>query len=35
MFSKSKTSERIDAEQREQYDYARRRVKQKKRLMQH
>lgn len=35
MFSKSKTSERIGAEQREQYDYARSRVKQKKRLMQH
>lgn len=35
MFSKSKSTERIDAEQREQYEYARKRVKQKKRLMQH
>ncbi|MEZ4778849.1 MAG: 2TM domain-containing protein [Flavobacteriaceae bacterium] len=35
MFSKSKNTERIDAEQREQYEYARKRVKQKKRLMQH
>ena len=35
MFSKSKNTKRIDAEQREQYEYARKRVKQKKRLMQH
>ncbi len=35
MFSNDKKSERIDSEQREQYDYARRRIKQKKRLMQH
>lgn len=35
MFSNHKKTERIDSEQREQYDYARRRVKQKKRLMQH
>jgi len=35
MFSKSKSQNRIDSEQREQYEYARKRVKQKKRLMQH
>lgn len=35
MFSKTKKTERIDAEQREQYDYARHRVKQKKNLMRH
>ncbi len=35
MFSKTNKSERIDSEQREQYEYARRRIKQKKRLMRH
>jgi amino acid permease len=35
MFSNHKKSDRIDSAQREQYDYARQRVKQKKRLMQH
>lgn len=35
MFSKAKKTERIDAEQREQYEYARRRIKQKKNLMRH
>ncbi|MAP53337.1 2TM domain-containing protein [Altibacter sp.] len=35
MFSKTNKKERIDSEQREQYEYARARVKQKKRLMQH
>lgn len=35
MFSKAKKSERIDTEQREQYEYARRRIKQKKNLMRH
>ncbi|PKA83327.1 2TM domain-containing protein [Ulvibacter sp. MAR_2010_11] len=35
MFSKTKKTERIDPEQREQYEYARARIKQKKRLMQH
>lgn len=35
MFSNDKKSTRIDSEQREQYEYARRRIKQKKRLMQH
>ncbi|MDC8003344.1 2TM domain-containing protein [Aureisphaera galaxeae] len=35
MFSKANKSSRIDPEQREQYEYARKRVKQKKRLMQH
>ncbi len=35
MFSKTKKTERIDAEQREQYQYARNRVKQKKNLMRH
>ncbi len=35
MFSKAKKTERIDPEQREQYEYARKRVKQKKNLMRH
>ncbi len=35
MFSNHKKSDRIDSAQREQYDYARQRMKQKKRLMQH
>ncbi|WP_034259495.1 2TM domain-containing protein [Altibacter lentus] len=35
MFSKTNKKERIDSEQREQYEYARARIKQKKRLMQH
>ena len=35
MFSKSKKTERIDSEQREQYEYARKRIKQKKNLMRH
>lgn len=35
MFSKSKKQPRIDAEHREQYEYARRRIKQKKNLMRH
>ena len=35
MFSKTKKTDRIDAEQREQYEYARRRIKQKKGLMRH
>lgn len=35
MFSKTKKSERIDAEQREQYEYARRRIKQKRNLLRH
>ncbi|MCB0466158.1 MAG: 2TM domain-containing protein [Aequorivita sp.] len=35
MFSKAKKPERIDAEQREQYEYARQRIKQKKNLMRH
>ena len=35
MFSKTKKTERIDSEQREQYEYARRRIKQKKNLMRH
>lgn len=35
MFSKSKKTERIDSEQREQYEYARKRIKQKKSLMRH
>jgi hypothetical protein len=35
MFSKSKKTERIDPEQREQYEYARSRIKQKKKLMRH
>ncbi len=35
MFSNTKKPERIDAEQREQYEYARSRIKQKKNLMRH
>jgi len=35
MFSKTKKTERFDSEQREQYEYARRRIKQKKTLMRH
>ena len=35
MFSKAKKTERIDIEQREQYEYAQARMKQKKKLMQH
>ncbi|MEM7086277.1 MAG: 2TM domain-containing protein [Bacteroidota bacterium] len=35
MFSKANKKERIDPEQREQYEYARSRIKQKKRLMRH
>ncbi len=35
MFSKAKKTERIDAEQREQYEYARQRIIQKKNLMRH
>ncbi len=35
MFSKAKKNERIDPEQREQYEYARRRIKAKKTLMRH
>lgn len=35
MFSKTKKTERLDPEQREQYEYARTRVKQKKNLMRH
>lgn len=35
MFSKTKKTERIDSEQREQYEYARARIVQKKRLMRH
>lgn len=35
MFSKTNKTERIDPEHREQYDYARKRIRQKKRLMQH
>lgn len=35
MLSKTKKAERIDAEQREQYDYARRRIRQKKNLLRH
>lgn len=35
MFSKAKKTERIDVEQREQFEYARRRIKQKKNLMRH
>lgn len=35
MFSKTKKQERIDPDQREQYDYARKRVIQKKNLMRH
>lgn len=35
MFSRKKNSPKLDAEQREIYEYARRRAKQKKRLFQH
>jgi hypothetical protein len=35
MFSKTSKTERIDPEQREQYDYARKRIRQKKWLMKH
>ncbi|AFL80225.1 hypothetical protein Aeqsu_0717 [Aequorivita sublithincola DSM 14238] len=35
MFSKTKKTDRIDPEQREQYEYARHRIKQKKSLMRH
>ncbi len=35
MFSKTSKTERIDPEQREQYQYARARIKQKKKLMRH
>ena len=35
MFSKTKKTQRIDSEQREQYEYARTRIKQKKNLMRH
>lgn len=35
MFSKTKKNDRIDADQREQYEYARKRIKQKKGLMRH
>lgn len=35
MFSKNKKNSRIDSEQREQYEYARRRIRQKKNLMRH
>lgn len=35
MFSKAKKTERIDTEQREQYEYAQARIKQKKNLMRH
>ena len=35
MFSKTNKNDRIDAEQREQYDYARKRIKRKKGLMRH
>ena len=35
MFSKTNKKERLDAEQREQYEYARKRIKQKKGLMRH
>ena len=35
MFSKNKNTDPQQLEQREQYDYARNRIKQKKRLMQH
>lgn len=35
MFSKATKNERIDAEQREQYEYARQRIAQKKNLMRH
>ncbi len=35
MFSKTNKNNRIDADQREQYEYARKRIKQKKALMRH
>ncbi len=35
MFSKAKKTDRIDPEQREQYEYAQSRINQKKRLMRH
>lgn len=35
MFSKNKPKDRLDPEQREQYDYARKRINQKKQLMRH
>lgn len=35
MFSKTKNSERIDSEQREQYNYALQRIRQKKKLFRH
>ncbi len=35
MFSKTNKNDRIDSDQREQYDYARKRIKQKKGLMRH
>lgn len=35
MFSTNKKNERLDSEQREQYEYARKRIVQKKRLMRH
>lgn len=35
MFSKTNKNDRIDADQREQYEYARKRIKQKKGLMRH
>lgn len=35
MFSKSRKSKGIDSEQREQYEYARKRIRQKKNLMRH
>lgn len=35
MFSRNKKIDRLDADQREQYDYARKRIVQKKRLMRH
>ncbi len=35
MFSQTKNPEKIDSEQREQYEYARKRVNQKKNLMRH
>src|SRR5690554_7904874 len=35
MFSKTKKSERIDSEQREQYNYALQRIRQKKKLFRH
>lgn len=35
MFAKTKNPEKIDSEQREQYNYARKRITQKKNLMRH